>query len=191
MTIFEYLSVLVSIVLALGIAHLLSGLSSVTRAWRRVTSYWVFLLWTLWLLVIHVQIWWAYWDLTGETEWNFGAFAGVLVLPGLAYLMARFIIPETVPEDGLDLRAHFYSIRLPFFVALTVFWLWAMSFRTLGFGDPFFVPRRSGQFALALLAIAGASVKQERWHGWLAAVMLVVWIAHVWLFRFVLGAGIE
>ena len=66
-----------------------------------------------------------------------------------------------------------------------------MSFRTLGFGDPFLIPRRTGQFALTLLASVGASIEQERWHGWLAAVLLFVWVVHVWLFRFVLGAGIE
>ena len=60
MDIFEYLSVAISIVLAMGLATLLRALRDVLAPARR---YWVHALWVLQVAFLHVQLWWAYWGL--------------------------------------------------------------------------------------------------------------------------------
>jgi hypothetical protein len=56
---FSYLSVLISIVLGLGAANLLTGLARIVQMRTRVTMYWPTIVWALTLLVIHVQTWWT------------------------------------------------------------------------------------------------------------------------------------
>jgi len=191
MTVFEYLSVLISIVLALGIAHLLGGLSAIARAWRRVQPYWVYALWAVWVLAIHIQIWWTYWDQSVVAEWTLPRFGAMLVLPGLAYFMARTIIPESSGDGTVDLREHFTSIRVPFFVSVALLWIYAMVWRTAAFGEPLLVPRRGLQAALAILAVVRALTENKRWQGGVVTASIIAWLALVALFRVEIGAGID
>ena len=191
MTVFEYLSVLISIVLAMGIAHLLGGLSTITRSWREVRPYWVYVVWAVWVLAIHVQIWWTYWDQSIIAEWTLPMFAAMLVLPGLAYVMARTIIPESAGNGGLDLRAHFMWIRIPFFVTVALLWTYAIVWRTVAFGEPLLLPRRALQAVLAMLAISGALAESKRWQAGVVTASMIAWLALVGLFRIEIGAGMD
>ena len=188
MTVFEYLSVLVSIVLALGIAHILGGLSSIARSWDRVRVYPVQLVWSIWLLAVHVQVWWAYWDHSGVTDWNFFRFASMLTLPGMAYFAARLIIPDVIRDRAYDLEKHFYDVRVAFFTTVSLFWMVAITWRKLAFGDALLHPRRVFQVLLVVLAISGALVASRRWQVWLVVIAMVVWLALIVFFRLPLAA---
>jgi hypothetical protein len=191
MTVFEYLSVLVSIVLALGIAHVLGGLSSIVRSWRKVETYWVHLLWGTWVLAIHVQIWWSYWDQSVVVEWTLPRFAAILGLPGLAYVLARLIMPEGRITDGIDLREHFGSVRRPFFITVALLWTYAAVWRPVAFGEPLLIPRHGVQALLAALAVVGAATADRRWQSVLVGVFLLVWLSLVGLFRIEIGAAMR
>ena len=190
MTVFEYLSVAVSIVLALGIGHVLGGLSMLARRWRYVSLYWVHLVWTVLILVLHVQIWWAYWDFSGDRSWNLARFAAMLAVPGMLYFLAHMIVPESTPENRLDLRAYFGEIRVPFFLALAVLWAYLIVWRAVAFGDPLFLPRRGPQAVLLLLALAGAAREGPRWLAGVTVASAAVWAVLLW-HRLLLGVGID
>ena len=73
MSSFEYVSVLLSIVLALGIAHLLGGISSMIEQRNRLEAYWVFFAWCLLTLGFHVGFWFNLWRFHDLGEWRAGA----------------------------------------------------------------------------------------------------------------------
>jgi hypothetical protein len=118
---FEYLSVMISIVLGLGVTQLLTGLGQLVRARHEVRLYLPTLLWMLSLLAVHVQSWWSSFGLRNQAEWSFGTFALVLLQPMLLFLLAALLTPEldgqASSETGRkDLRASYFRHRRPFFV---------------------------------------------------------------------------
>ena len=54
MTVLEYISVMHSIVLALGVARLLGGIADLSRLWHRIQTRELFLAWFLVLLAAHI-----------------------------------------------------------------------------------------------------------------------------------------
>ena len=71
---FDYLSVLISIVLGLSITQVLGGFASMARARERLTFYWPHIVQMLGLFLINVQVWWALFSLRFLHHWTFAGF---------------------------------------------------------------------------------------------------------------------
>lgn len=112
---FDYLSVLISIVLGLGISHVLSTSAQLVRYRRAVRFYTPTLLWLLILFLVHVQIWWAVFELRSVAEWSFIGFTLVLAVPVLAFSMSVLLAPDFDREAVVDLRASYFEQRRWFY----------------------------------------------------------------------------
>ena len=112
MTLFEYLSVAVSIVLSLSAAQILTNLRAVFDPERR---YWVHCVWVAVVLFTHLLIWWGFWAFRAVDSWNLATFSLVLTNPGVL-----FVASITLVVDGSKAEAaweeHFFRIRRSFFV---------------------------------------------------------------------------
>jgi hypothetical protein len=108
MSIFEYLMVMVSIILGLSITQVLRGLSKIARSSQRsgvVATYGVF------LFALHVQVWWALWDLSAVPEWNFVFFLMLISIPSVLFAASELLFPmATTAETRI---AHCRSARFP------------------------------------------------------------------------------
>jgi hypothetical protein len=112
MTLFEYMSVAVSLVLALTIAEGLRGLHSAFLPDRR---YGVHVTWLLIKLSNPITFWWSMWGLRDFTEyWNFGTYSLAMLLPAIFYLQISSLVGHT-PYAVRDWRRHFYDQRKWFF----------------------------------------------------------------------------
>ena len=105
---FNYLAVLISIILGLGITQLLSGVGRLLQARGRVRLYWPTLGWVAVLLVLHVQTWWAMFGLRTLQTWTFAAFLLVLLQPIVLFLLSALALPDPNSATADDLRAHYY-----------------------------------------------------------------------------------
>jgi len=113
---FNYLAVLISIILGLGITQLLTGLGKLINTRANVRWYWPVAAWTGFLLIIHIQTWWAMFGLRNHKEWDFLAFLVVLLQPILLYLLSALVLPDlTAQTSVVDLRANYYSHSRWFF----------------------------------------------------------------------------
>jgi len=112
---FSYLSGLTSIVLALGIARLLTGVGRILQARGSVHTYWVHLVWTLNLFLFIVMTWWILFRWQYWTDWNYFLFLFLLASPIVTFLQAVLLFPETL-DEGADLKKYFYHNRRWFFV---------------------------------------------------------------------------
>ncbi|HTU83563.1 MAG TPA: hypothetical protein VMF61_15650, partial [Candidatus Acidoferrales bacterium] len=74
MNTFDYLTVLVSIVLGLAIANVLNRLAVVVTARERVDFYWPPIAWAIWIFFICIQHWWAEWSVHFTERWTFPTF---------------------------------------------------------------------------------------------------------------------
>ncbi|CAA9346613.1 MAG: hypothetical protein AVDCRST_MAG68-3952 [uncultured Gemmatimonadetes bacterium] len=120
MTPFEHLSVLISIVLGLGLTHLLASLHRLIQARGRVRLYWLPLLWTALIFVSLIEWWWAAFGLRQETVWNFFYFLFILLSPVSLYLAAAFVLPDVETGESYDLREYYYDSRFWFFLFLSL-----------------------------------------------------------------------
>jgi len=112
---FSYLSGLTSIVLALGLARLLTGFGRVLQARGSVKNYWVHLVWGFNLFLYIVLIWWILFRWQGWVEWNYFLFLFLLASPIVTFLQAVLLFPESVEQDR-DLKQYFFHNRRWFFV---------------------------------------------------------------------------
>ena len=70
--------------------------------------------WGAFLLVVHVQTWWAMFGLREWEDWNFLQFIFVLLQPILLFLLAVLAFPGAGSPQR-DLRTNFFAQRKWFF----------------------------------------------------------------------------
>jgi hypothetical protein len=99
-----------SIILALGITRLLTGLERLVQARRQVRIYWVHLLWTLNVFLFLVLNWWILFRWHTQQAWSFFLFLFVLLSPTVAFLFTVLLIPERFEAD-FDSKQHFYPFN--------------------------------------------------------------------------------
>ena len=112
---FGYLAVILSIILGLSVTQLLQGLSQVINARDRVRIYWPAIGWTLLLLVIDVQAWWAMFGYRNQHAWTFLQFAVLLLETIILYLLAALALPTPLGEETVDLRVNYFRHARWFF----------------------------------------------------------------------------
>jgi hypothetical protein len=122
MTPFEYLSVLISIIVGLAITQLLSGAARLIQLRRRVRPHATTLCWMVFLFLLDTQIWWAAFFRRYAEDWNFFMFLFYLLMPILAFLLSYLVLPELGDEDEIDLAANFEGNR-PWFFGLAALML--------------------------------------------------------------------
>ena len=174
---------LVSIVLALGITHLIAGLSSILRSEGKVRLCWLQLTWSLIVLVVQVSVWWRYWDLSAQESWGLFQFMSLLLVPILLFLAARVIMPDVIRDDTYDLRAHFEQVRKEFFWTMFIMLATSLVIRPVFFDEPFLTVERAPAALIVLLLPVGAFVSDRRIHGVLVGTVALIWsaaVAFVW-----------
>ena len=108
MSAFDYLAVLISIVLGLGIANILSGFAAIVRARDRVTNFLPTYIQMGNIFLIHIQMWWSMFGLRDVVHWTFPGFLFTILQPVLLFLMSAFLVPDIPDEGKVDLeRAYF------------------------------------------------------------------------------------
>jgi cell division protein FtsW (lipid II flippase) len=184
---FGYVSVIFSVIIGLGLSHLLTGTTELFKARRRIKFYWVHLLWVALVFVGHIFLWWTMWNLRLVREWNFFTFLMLLLAPVLLYVAAAVLIPKVDGETPFNLREYFYENRAAFFSVSAAFTVlmgtenWLLTGRlspwrvTIIFASWF------------VLLCASAIVKDRRWHAAIALLVSLLFLLFVFMFGLRLG----
>lgn len=122
MTIFEHLSVLLSLILSLGIASLLLGVARLCQEWRRVAFSWPHALWTFAIFLAQILFW-----LYAFNYRNFGKTSLVGLVMPIAMVIAVFlqgalVTPNIAERGPIDLRAFHASHRFQYLGAMIVYY---------------------------------------------------------------------
>ena len=75
---FEYIMVMVALILALALAQALRGLAEIVTSRKR---YWPHSFWLVTIVFLMVQAWWADWNYNAVEEWRFTTYLLVLASP--------------------------------------------------------------------------------------------------------------
>jgi hypothetical protein len=122
MNAFGYLSVLISIVLALGMTRVLAGVGEMLQARSRRRIYWVHVVWVVNLFLFLVVAWWVFYRWRSQQPWTFFLFVFVLISPTILYLASMLLFPrEGTLDESLSYKTHFYANHRPFFIILALY----------------------------------------------------------------------
>ena len=149
---FEYLSVLVSIVVALGISEVTITWSRTLQLRERVTFSWLHSFWTLFALFLMVQFWWGFWNFRLVESWSLLSLLAVIVEAITLVLAALLLAPRGAEAGPLDLSELFFANSKPFFILLAALVLQLSVVDTLVAGKP--VATLENAFRLPGVAVA-------------------------------------
>jgi hypothetical protein len=130
---FTYLSVLIGLILGLGMTQLMEGIGRLFHHRQRIQWYWPVKLWIGTLLILHIQAWWAMYELRHIPHWTFISFLIVLLQPILLFLLAALALPDSDEKDPGNLKEDFnghalFSFRIATLMVLSSllkeFWLY-------------------------------------------------------------------
>ena len=120
---FNYVAVLVSIVIGLGLTRVLSQLSEVIQAQNRPLNYWVHTMWMVNLFLFLMLSWWVFYRWRTAPQWNFFLFMWVAIAPTILYLSSGVLCPGELSASGAaNWREYYYANRRGFFFTLLPIW---------------------------------------------------------------------
>jgi len=174
MDMFNYVMVLASIIIGLGMTHLLQGVAQIAQHPGRHKIYWIHLAWVVGAFFQAIFWWWWQFRLATAEVWTFQYYVFLLFYAFVIYLRCALLFPSDL--DGYDgYKDYFYSRRRWLFgtgiaqvlidLGDTLLKGWA-HFASLGIGYPI-----AGATMIALFMIASIT-RNERFHGFV--VLLVV-----------------
>jgi hypothetical protein len=133
MSLFEFLMVLVSIIIGLGVAEVLTGIARQLRTRGSTQGYWVHSILVATIFFALLQQWWEIWGLRLEPEWPFYGLVMMVSGPVGLFLIAHLLFPE--PMEGANIREYYYGIMRPVWVLGVLTVVSSTVFRPLIFGE--------------------------------------------------------
>ena len=181
--IFEYVIVLISIIIGLALTHLMQGIATLVQHPRRERVWWVHLVWVGYMFLTTVFWWWWQFRLRSVETWTFGIYLLVIAYAFLVYLVCAMLFPKDL-EGYAGYREYFLSRRQWFF-SLLLAWLgidildsWIKGAAHLAsLGSEYFIA--SG--VSAVLILLGFLTRREMIHAALAVTLLGYQVS--WAFR--------
>ena len=107
MSIFEFATVAVSLILGLAVACLLQSAVGAFQARRRCRLDWLPFLWAALILLHQFQFWWALYELNAAPALSLWTFMVLLYLSGLLFVAAALIFPDPGSDYPDDLGRYF------------------------------------------------------------------------------------
>jgi hypothetical protein len=118
---FEYVSILISIILGLGITQILSSFSDLLYNYKKVKFYWPHSLWILFILFLHIQDWFITYQLKDKQVWHLAELMFVLLYPISLFTASKMLLPNNSSEENIEMKV-FYKSQYP-----TIFFLASIS----------------------------------------------------------------
>jgi hypothetical protein len=171
---FEYVAVLISIIVGLALTQILRGVGRMVTTKQGPRPYWVHLIWTFYLFLNIILFWW--WEFRlGTIEWSLSVYLVVITYSTLFFFVSLVMQPGSL--DGVaSYKEYFYSHRRWIFgliIAITL-----LDFvDTLIKGMAHFSNLGAGYLAIqfALISASGAAIitSNERYHEVFATTYLI------------------
>lgn len=173
---------MVSIILGLGLALVLRGISRLMRSPQPELAV---VLWAVFLVFLYLQNWWAFWDLS-SVVWNKFSFMFITVYACVLFAMSELLLPTT-STPGTDWKAHFLSIRRWYFGLMLLLVVLAIVQTRYLLGLSLLHPYRLFQGIIAALGLVGWIVADIRVHRLLIVLIFLVSLSGQFLFRLLPG----
>ena len=184
---FEYVAVLISIIVGLALTQLLRGIGRAVVTKGGPTVYWVHLVWTLYLFISTTLFWW--WEFRlASASWGLTLYLVVIVYATLYFFASLVLQPGKI--DGVSsYREYFYARRGWIFGLFISLIAWDFV-DTLSKGTDHFLSFGI-EYPIIFLSFIAASIvaiitANQRYHEILAIVWIVVFVAYMYRVNYVI-----
>lgn len=120
MDMFEYVSVLTSIVIGLALTHLMQGIAGLIQHPDRAGIWWVHLCWVAYMFLNSIFWWWYEFRLQRIEPWTFSLYAFVVFYAFYIYLICALLFPRDL--EGYDGYRDYFLSRRKWFFGLLIGW---------------------------------------------------------------------
>jgi hypothetical protein len=176
MDLFEFILIITSVIFALAVAQILSGMSRIAQSTTKVRLFFPHSLWIVNLFLFIFLIWWASWEFRA-VEWTFPKYAYMLIAPTLLYLSCSLLVPQQLNAETADLETHFFRIRRPLFVSYFFAAVTVMIDGNLLSDEALWHEGRYGQAVVLVAAISGVATTSRKAHRIIAIVTMLAFAA--------------
>ena len=191
MSLFEYIAILVSLVLGLAISNTLIKISFLLQFSRHLSQSWHVLMWSLLVLFSSVAYFFLFWTMYSSTtdisiaEFTLAPFFTVI----LFFLLSRFLPINDLENSEILLEEYFLKYKNAFFLCFSLLWLQMFTVVHLiilpRLGLEFSLLQKS-QYLLPLILAAGIKLNNTEQHK-----KLVVLYAIIYVFQEFIATSIE
>ena len=105
---FDYVTILISIILGLGITQILIGLAEIIRRWGRITFYWPHALWIILGFIMHIREWWFIYQLKSFNSWSLPYFLFIALYPITLFIFANLLFPQNWRPRRFDMQRFYH-----------------------------------------------------------------------------------
>ena len=187
MRLFEFLMVLVSIIIGLGITEILTGVAQTIRRRESVRYFWVHSILVVAVFLAQLQQWWESWGLRIVPEWTFVGLLMMLGGPICLYLIAHLLFPE--PGETTNYREYYFGPMRPVWWLAAIAVVISTTWRPLIFGTTLISTANATSIVLFAGFITLAFVKRETPHAIIVPLFLLLLLIDIFQWSFTLGQG--
>jgi hypothetical protein len=187
MTPFEYVTVLISIILGLGITQIVTGIADIIHQWNRMKIYWPHALWIVLVFVMHIHEWWYLYDLKRHEQWHLVSFLFLILYPILLFVLARILFPFGAMDTAVDFKTFYFENYRKFFLLVSMLVVLAtlQDIVLEGYSIVDQLPKLSIPVVLGFTAIK--KIKHENLHQVIVLLLLAAFIASLALLDYTIG----
>ena len=176
---FNYLSVLISIILGLAIAQVLQGVRGLVLTRSKVKLYTPTVVWTGMALLIAIQGWWASFSMHQQASWKFLGLLTIVLQAISVYMIAALVLPDAKGDSAVDLREHYFAHRHWFFGALLGSVVFSLLKEIVLYGRLPHPLDLGFQLAFGVIAITAMLQEREWLHKLLAPISGVLFLIYI------------
>jgi hypothetical protein len=175
---FEFILIITSVIFALAVAQILSGISRIAQSAVTVRPFLAHTLWVFNLFIFIFLIWWATWEFR-DVSWTFPKYAYMLIAPTLLYFACSLLVPQRLEGADASMEAHFFRVRRPLLIAYFFASLAVIIDGNLLVDEPLWHNGRYGHVALLSLAALAYFSESRNVHKLVAFLTLLTFSALV------------
>ena len=133
MTVFEFVLTLYSIVIALGVARVLTGYVALIEYRKEIANLPLFMIWLSLLLLANIVWWFSLWNKNAAQSFTLSEALFTFHVPAFLFMACRLLVPG---ESELETIAERYAkLRVPFLVCFSLAFIPGPLLRGVATGD--------------------------------------------------------
>jgi len=186
---FEYVAMLVSIILGLGITHILSSLSDLLYNYKKVKFYWPHILWIVFIFFLIIQDWFITFLLKDKKIWLLPEVMFVLLYPVMLFVIARMLLPTNQKEEHNDMKIFYFNQYRVIFFIVAISIIISIVFNVMLLNEGWVEQAMLLVFLVVMLFVSLTKTENEKVHQVIAvlittsAIISAIVLRNVWVIK--------